>query len=104
MAISIPRRSRLRFKEYLSVNGVEFWELDNLPSVPENSDDVYYQVKDADRVDTLAALFYGDPNMWWVIAEANNLAILPTDLQTGSIIRIPSPTYVSEVLFTRTVS
>ena len=101
MAVSISRRSRLRFKDFVSLYGVSFWELDLLPTVPEDPNDLYYQVKATDRIDLLAAIFYGDPNLWWVIAGANDLEILPTDLQTGAVIRIPSPTYVADVLFTK---
>ncbi len=103
MPTNISRRSRLRFKELLEINGVEFWELDNLPTVPESVDDIYYQVKNVDRIDLLSTTFYGDPNLWWVIAQANDMEILPTDLQPGSIIRVPSPTYLTEVLFNRSV-
>jgi len=33
----------------------------------------YYQIKDADRPDTLANLFYGDPELHWIILLANNI-------------------------------
>ena len=98
MPISVARKSRLRFKEFVSVKGVEFWELDNLPTVPLSSADTYYRVDTQDRMDLPATAYYGDPNFWWVIAEANNLD-LPTDLQPGSIIRIPSPDYVRNSMF-----
>lgn len=101
MSVQVATRSRLRFKELLSIQGVEFWELDALPTVPTQPDDVYYQVLDSDRIDLLATRFYGDPNMWWVIAIANDMNLLPTDLQIGSTIRIPSPAYVANTLFTR---
>ena len=103
MALRISKRSRLRFKEFLNIYGVSFWELDELPRVPEDPNDFYYRVKNDDRIDLLATTFYGDPNLWWVIAGANNMNILPTDLQPGNLIRIPSPVYVSDVLFTQTV-
>lgn len=100
MPISLTTKSRLRFKEFLSIYGVEFWELDVLPVIPESPADYYYYVTAQDRIDLLATRFYGDPNLWWVIASANNLDILPTNLVEGTTIRIPSPTYVTETLFT----
>lgn len=99
MAIQIYKRSRLRFKELLNIYGVTFWELDNLPEVPEQSDDVYYQVKYDDRIDLLAQTFYGEVGYWWVIAVANGMEDLPTDLVAGAVIRVPSPTYVLNELF-----
>lgn len=99
MPININSKSRLRFKEFLSINGVEFWELDALPTVPKSPEDLYYSVKDGDRIDLLAANFYGDSNLWWVIAVANDIDIIPTGLQVASTIRIPSPLYVRQQLF-----
>jgi nucleoid-associated protein YgaU len=97
--ININAKSRLRFKEFLSIDGVEFWELDELPTIPESASDFYYMVKEGDRIDLLANRFYGDSNLWWVIAVANNIDIIPTNLVTASTIRIPSPLYVQQNLF-----
>lgn len=99
MSISIPRKSRLRFKTFVEVNGIQFWDLDNLPTIPLSADDFYYFVRATDRMDLLATRFYGDPNLWWVIAVANDMDILPTNLQVGTTIRIPSPSYVTGGLF-----
>lgn len=99
MPVSVTTRSRLRFKEFLEVNTVQFWELDLLPEIPPSPADYYYYVNQNDRIDLLATRFYGDPNLWWVIAVANDLNILPTDLQVGATLRIPSPAYVTETLF-----
>lgn len=101
MAVQIGVQSRLRFKDLISINGVQFWELDNLPQVPEQTDDIYVQVSYTDRIDLLATTYYQDPNFWWVIAVANGMEVLPTDLQPGAVIRIPSPRYVANVLFGR---
>lgn len=103
MAVTISTQSRLRFKELLEVKGVQFWELDELPTVPVSSSDLYYRVKQDDRIDLLATAFYSDPNLWWVIALANDLDLLPTNLIPNSIIRIPSPSYVLQNLFLKAV-
>lgn len=101
MSVVVSRQSRLRFKTLLTVRGVSFWELDNLPTVPIQPTDFYIVVNITDRIDNLAFSYYGDPNLWWVIALANDLYLLPTDLQVGSTIRIPSPTYVASTLFAK---
>ena len=103
MAITISKQSRLRFKELISINGVEFWELDNLPTVPVSTEDIYYRVKQDDRIDSIAYEFYSDPNLWWVIALANDMDLLPTDLNPNDVIRIPSPSYVANTLYTKTL-
>jgi nucleoid-associated protein YgaU len=50
----------------------------------------YYQVKQGDRIDLLARLFYGDDTRWWVIADANPDILDWTTLPTGLVLRIPS--------------
>ena len=103
MAIFMGKRSRLRFAEVAYVDGYEFFDLLELPEIPVQPDDEFYTVKAVDRIDLLAASKYGDPVLWWVLARANNLELLPVQLTEGMRIRIPSPRYVQQVLFTKTV-
>ena len=42
-----------------------------------------------ERLDTLAALAYGDPELWWIIADANPDANYPDDLVPGALLKIP---------------
>lgn len=99
MAISIVEHSRLRFANLASAEGVTFWNTLDLPEIFEQSDDVQYAVMSSDRIDRLAYKFYGDPVLWWVIAAANDMELVPTDLIPGQIIRIPAPRYVLQELF-----
>lgn len=48
-----------------------------------------YQVAEADRIDILALRFLGDVRLWWVIADANDLADTMA-LEVGAEIRIPT--------------
>jgi hypothetical protein len=96
---NISQYSRLRFGSPGTIDGIEFWDVLDLPVLPEQSDDISYQVQGGDRIDRLANKFYGDPELWWVIAEANGFEILPTDLNEGEFIRIPSPRFVQQQLF-----
>ena len=100
MPLLVNANSRLRFKEFLTVNGVSFWELDALPTIPKSAADLYYTVEDVDRMDLLATRFYGNPNLWWVLAVANDMDLIPTGLRPGAVIRVPSPDYVTRSLFT----
>jgi hypothetical protein len=101
MAVSIKEKSRLRFVDLLTVDDVVFWDLAVLPEIPEQSDDLLYQVRETDRIDRLATRFYGSPVLWWVIAVANDMEILPTDLDAADFIRIPSPRFILGDLFAR---
>lgn len=53
---------------------------------------LHYQVVYGDRMDMLANKFFGDPTLWWVIADSNPEVFYPADLAIGSIIRIPQVT------------
>lgn len=102
MAVQVKSSSPLKFGQFTLAEGVEFWDVVDLPAIPEQTDDVRYIVTAIDRVDTLAYRFYQDHRLWWVIAVANDLEILPTDLIPGEEIRIPSPRFVTQNLLTGT--
>jgi len=90
MSVSIPRNSRLQLGNLVSVQGVEFWDLLVLPPVPEREDDTQYTVIGGDRIDLIAHRQYGDPTLWWVIAVANDMELLPVDMNVGDTLRIPA--------------
>lgn len=99
MTMRVQKFSRLRFGEVVTVDGVEFWDILDLPEIPAQRDDLIHTVVGADRLDLIAQRYYTDPRLWWVIAVANDLEELPTELNVGDDIRIPSPRYVTQVLF-----
>ena len=101
MAVIVPTHSRLRFGDLFSSEGVEFWDIIDLPTIVEQEDDLVYQIKGGvgERVDQLATKFYGDPRLWWVIAVANNFELVPVDLNHGDLVIIPAPRYVLQELF-----
>ncbi len=101
MSVKIPVHSRLRFGNLYSSEGVEFWDILDLPTIEEQDDDIVYQIKGGvgERVDQLASRFYGDPKLWWVIALANGFELVPVDLNHGDFIVVPAPRYVLQELF-----
>lgn len=58
------------------------------PIIPKASD-VYLRVQDGQRLDTLANTYYGDPAMWWIIAQANAITGGTLFVPAGKQIRIP---------------
>lgn len=101
MSVKVALHSRLRFADLVIIEGVEHWDILDLPDIPEQNDDLNYQVKGGavERMDRLAVRFYGDARLWWVIAAANNIELVPADLNEGDILRIPSPRFVMQELF-----
>ena len=59
-------------------------------SIPETDSDIYVITQHGDRLDNLAQQFYGDVNLWWYIAKANNLTFMT--LPIGTSLRIPGTT------------
>jgi hypothetical protein len=103
MGVRIPTKSRLQLGALINYRGVEFWDLLVLPPVPERADDIAYTVKGGDRIDLIAYRQYGNSTLWWVIAVANDLELLPVDLNVGDIIRIPSQAGLSSYMSTLVV-
>ena len=58
--------------------------------VPESNDDIFIITQEGDRLDNLASRFYGDPQLWWFIARANNLKTM--NIPAGTSLRIPIST------------
>jgi hypothetical protein len=99
MGISLTTHSCLRFADLVRAEGVVFWDVLDLPEIVVQGDDQQYTVQRNDRIDLLAHKFYGDPVLWWVLAAANDLELLPTELYSGQLLRVPSSRYVLQELF-----
>ena len=66
------------------------------PPIPISPDDIFVLSVEKDRYDLLANKFYGDPNLWWVIAQANKEVNGNLAVPIGRQIRIPQN--ISEIL------
>lgn len=66
----------------------------------ESDQDQWYEVTltDYKRLDLIAFDFYGNVNLWWVIAQVNDIMDPWTDLEPGDLIRIPRPTHIYDAL------
>lgn len=98
MAVDIRSSSRLKFADLIVVDSVEFWDTLVLPDPAPRQDDTFHVVGQGDRIDLLADRYYQDAGLWWVIAWANDLDILPTDMKENMTLKIPSKTYVTGTL------
>jgi len=57
---------------------------------PPSNNDIWIIAKKYDRMDLLAHRYYGDRNLWWIIASCNELVNGSLVIPTGKRIRIPS--------------
>jgi nucleoid-associated protein YgaU len=67
----------------------------NLTLVPSQAREwsfrfTFHQITGSDRIDLLADQYYGDPRLWWTIADANPEVLYWGTLTPGQIIRVPS--------------
>ena len=55
----------------------------------KSSEDQFHTVVEGDLLSDLAFLYYGDPILWYIIADANNIFNPFDDLVSGINLRIP---------------
>jgi hypothetical protein len=51
---------------------------------------VYYEWVEGDRIDIVSSKYYGDPEYWWQIMDANPEISNPFEINPGTILRIPN--------------
>jgi len=99
----VRSNSRLRFADYVVIDGIEFWNMLEFPPIEAQPDDIYHVVVGWERLDLLAEQYYGDARLKFVIAIANDIEIEPTDFNTSETVLIPSPRWIREVYMTSRV-
>ncbi len=86
--IKIPSASRQQFAKLYKEGDVLFWGNRKKIDTPHRPDDRFHTVVENDRIDLLAHRYLGDVNLWWVIADYNDLFFCQ-DLEIGTKLRIP---------------
>tara|TARA_B100001564_G_C20426903_1_gene572730 strand:+ start:26 stop:319 length:294 start_codon:yes stop_codon:yes gene_type:complete len=61
-----------------------------VPNIPIKDTDVFLYPIFGDRLDTIAQRFYGDANLWWIIAKANEIGKGQIGLDLEKKLRIPT--------------
>lgn len=72
-----------------TVDGKTVYRTRRFPNIPLRESDIYIATETGDRLDTLAKTFYNDPNLWWIIASANNIHNAVFGFEDGTVLRIP---------------
>jgi hypothetical protein len=89
----------LRWARLITIDGVEHWEMPVYPKIDPAPDDSRHVVDQNDRIDKLALRFYGDMGLWWILAIANDLELLPDNMHANQVLKVPSQKRVfSEIL------
>jgi nucleoid-associated protein YgaU len=85
----ISRDSRYATSILFREGAGEFLGGRSAPDTRPRSDDQFHIVVEGDRLDLLAAKYLGRAELWWVIADWNEIA-WPLDISNGQALRIPS--------------
>ena len=59
------------------------------PNIPISDSDIFIVTKFGDRLDALAAKFYQDSSLWWIIARANEIRTGKPTIAPDTKLRIP---------------
>ena len=88
----------LTTKQIKDENGRRRAETTILPVPPTVSSDTYIEITTPERLDTLANRFYGDSELWWVIAVANGLGKGTLYIPENTRLRLPSNTELENLI------
>lgn len=59
--------------------------------LPDETDELWTSTQASEyRLDLVSELFYGVPDLWWVIADANNISDPLVGVPAGTKLRIPN--------------
>ena len=83
--------NRYQYSETLTTKETKkkYLESTIYPKIKPTNEDIYIIATQSDRLDLLAAKYYGDPTYWWVISVANNLNDASLAIESGKQLRIP---------------
>ena len=104
-----PQKVLVKGKTVLDPVEIEWWGMFMEPEFPQLDGDIVHRVEEKDRIDKLAAFYYGNERLWWVIAARNDMDDPTLELKPESVgdrpreIIIPSPGYIQQNLLRRKV-
>ena len=75
----------------IRVGSFRYFKRSKYPFIPLSPSDTYIITQTEDRLDKLAYQYYGESNLWWVIATANPSIVRKDSLylKPGLEVRIP---------------
>ena len=70
-------------------NGIRYYKPTIVQNIPLQDSDRFIFPFDGDRLDIIAQRYYGDSNLWWIIAKANEISDGQIGLDPEKKIRVP---------------
>ena len=70
-------------------DGKRVYKTTTYPVIVPSDSDIQVISNEGDYLDTLAYKYYGDPTLYWIIANANKIGKGRLSVQAGLTLRIP---------------
>jgi len=77
-------------------NNIRYYKPRIVPNIPIKDTDIFVFPLYGDRFDTLAQRYYENPNLWWIIAKANEISNGKISPDPEKKLRIP--TEINDIL------
>lgn len=87
---NLAAREQVKAKE----GDVSYFGMVDWPKIEPSDGDLEVYVEDGDRLDRLAHRYYGDQDLWWVIAVRNEMVFPLIETVPGTKVVIPDPSIV----------
>jgi hypothetical protein len=89
--------NRYQYAKLDNVTGRKAYSTVRSIEIPKSYADRYIFSKEGDRLDSLAYEFYGDTQLWFILANANNLGKGSMVVPGGLQLRIPPDSIITEI-------
>jgi len=77
-------------------NKVRYYKPRIIPNIPIKDSDIFAYPLFGDRFDTIANRYYGDSNLWWIIAKANEIS--NGKLSPDPLKKLRIPTEIDDII------
>lgn len=76
-------------------DSVESWStFDDIPDIKPRDTDTFLTLESSLRPEQIANDMYGKPELWWIIALANDIRLPLVEMYPGRKLRIPDPNII----------
>jgi hypothetical protein len=96
--INLRPNCRALYSKHFYKGDFEWFGIPGYPEFLPADDDVLVEVKLTTSLDNLSQEYYDTPELWFVIALANNIDLPPLEMFPGQVLRIPTKTRVTSIL------
>lgn len=82
----------MRYKNSITLkdkDGKRYYKPTIVDDIPLKDSDLYINPFPGDRFDMIAQRYYGDSNLWWIIAKANDMSDGTIGVDPEMKLRIP---------------